>query len=128
MSDDLFTFFGGKDKNKARTLSERIGDTSSFRTAIEKTAKGTVMLRTKGGMPRVTTTVEPVEIAPPERGEGWWETDFTLRTYGDMTLTTLSDEMGGFFAVVRPITSIDMIDKINDIPFLLKPFDKVETT
>lgn len=127
MSDDLFTFFGGKDKNEARTLSERISDPNSFRTAIEETADGAVMLRTKGGMPRVTT-VKPVDTVPPGRGEGWWETDFTLRTYGEMTLTTLSEEMGGFLAVVRPITSIDMIDKINNIPFLLKPFDKVETT
>ena len=125
MDDPLFTFFGDKNKSQARTLADKLNDINGFRTAIRQTAEGTIMLQTKGGMPRVTVKKEEVQQVIVQ--QGWWETDFNLREYGDPVLTELSPEMGGFLALVRPITSIDMLDKSTNTAFLLKPFNKVET-
>ena len=50
-------FHGGKSRSDYRLLAEKTGDGLGFRTAIQNNADGSsTMLRTKGGMPEVTTT------------------------------------------------------------------------
>lgn len=51
-----FTYDGDKDKNEARTMSDRLGDVDGFRTSVESLPDRDVMLRTRGGNPEVTTT------------------------------------------------------------------------
>lgn len=50
-----FTFDGDKDKNDARTMSDRLGDLDGFRTSVESLPDREVMLRTRGGEPELTT-------------------------------------------------------------------------
>lgn len=50
-----FTYDGDKDKNEARTMSDRLGDVDGFRTSVENLPDRDVMLRTRGGNPEVTT-------------------------------------------------------------------------
>ena len=49
------TFFGEKEKDKTRQMASDIPDIQSFNTRKRKNPDGSeTMLRTKGGMPRVT--------------------------------------------------------------------------
>lgn len=54
-----FTYDGDKDKNEARTMSDRLGDVDGFRTSVESLSDRDVMLRTRGGEPEVTTRFKP---------------------------------------------------------------------
>ena len=51
-----FTYDGDKDKNEARTMSDRLDDPDGFRTSIVSLPDEDIMLRTRGGNPEVTTT------------------------------------------------------------------------
>lgn len=119
----LFVFEGDKDKTHARKMADAIDDMGGFRTVIRETSEGTVMLRTKGGAPQVTVTKKKAVVATTLE---WTETDFTHRQYGPLRLTVLDNEMGGFPALVRPITAIEMDDTQYSDTFLFKPFNNVE--
>ena len=122
----LFVFEGDKDKTEARKMADAIDDMGGFRTVIRETSDGTIMLRTKGGMPQITVTKKkkPVVATSLE----WTETDFAKRQYGALKLTVLNNEMGGFMALVRPITAIEMDDTQYSDTFLFKPFNNVEVS
>lgn len=57
-----FTYDGDKDKNEARTMSDRLGDVDGFRTSVESLPDRDVMLRTRGGEPEVTTRFKRQKI------------------------------------------------------------------
>lgn len=62
-------FHGDKSRSGYRLLAEKTGDGLSFRTAIQNNADGSsTMLRTKGGMPEVTTTRVTLQAAMEDRG------------------------------------------------------------
>lgn len=125
MFDDLnITYTGEKDKTTTRKGLERIGGGHGFRTLIIKTPEGVKRLNTRGGFPELISEPKKKEVVAPQ--VGWDETDFNLRTYGDPVLTKLSPAMGGFYALVRPITSVDM-DGGDEGLFKLKPNVKIET-
>lgn len=127
MFDDLFnlTFTGEKDKTLARKAIDKTGGWQNLRTTVIDSPEGRTIVRNRNGFPVVMHTehrrAQDVAVVV-----GWTETDFNLRTYGDPVLTRLDGTMGGFYALVRPITSIDM-DGGREGPFKLNPNVKIET-
>lgn len=127
MFDDVFnlTFTGEKDKTLARKTLDKTGGAQSLRTTIIDSAEGRTLVRNRNGFPVVTHTPHYRPAEPPPVLTGWDETDFNLRTYGDLILTRLAEPMGGFYALVRPITSVDMDGKEGHFKF--NPNVKIET-
>lgn len=126
--DPLIVFHGDKDKTAGRQMLDNVADPDSFSTRIRRNADGSATrLRTKGGMPQSTTIEKAAEpVAAVSVKTGWVETDFNKREYGEPFITRLSDAMGGFLALVKPITSIN-IDGASEGNFDFKPYPKVET-
>lgn len=127
MFDDVFnlTFTGEKNKTLARKALDKTGGSQNLRTTIIDSADGRTIIRNRNGFPLVMHEVKYVAPGTAVVKTGWNETDFTLREYADPVLTRLSVAMGGFYALVRPITSVDMDGE--EGAFKLNPNVKIET-
>lgn len=127
MSFDVLTIFTDeKDKNAERTMLSKAGGRDTIRTVINDFPDRTEMLRTKGGFPELTVTEKLRAVSQPAPViSGWVETNFNKRSYGPPVLTRLDPEMVGFFALVKPIETINFNGEIEG-NFDFKPYPRVE--